>query len=70
MVIDIIQILKVHRNAFTNTYPPAVVAMLVGSILHMLWCLAYLIRGGKGAMFKASNVAGATVFFLLYHVGE
>ena len=70
MVIDIIQILKVHRNAFRTTYPPAVVAMLVASILQMLWALWFFVRKGKGAMFKASSHAGAVVFFLLFHVGE
>jgi len=69
MVIDIIQILKVRRNAFADTYPPAVVAMLVAAILQMLWALWYLIRGGRGAIFKASSYAGAVLFFLLFHAG-
>lgn len=70
MVIDIIQIIKVHRNVNDRTYPPAVVAMLVGAILQLLWTVWYLARSGRGVIFKASNVAAATVFFLLFHVGE
>ena len=69
MVIDIIQIVKVHQDRNSSTYPPAVVAMLVGAILQLLWTVWYLVRGGRGVIFKASNVAAATVFFFLYHVG-
>ncbi|KAK1927444.1 hypothetical protein DB88DRAFT_478074 [Papiliotrema laurentii] len=69
MVIDIIQILKVHENQYTSTYPPAVVALLVVSILQMIWGVWYLARSGRGAIFKASNVAGAVLFFFLFYVG-
>jgi hypothetical protein len=70
MVMDIIQIVKVHQDQNSSTYPPAVVAMLVAAILQMLWAVWYLARGGRGVIFKASNVAAATVFFLLFHIGK
>jgi len=70
MVIDIIQIVKVHEDQnSTAKYAPAVVAMLVASILQTLWATWYFMRSGKGAVFKASSVAGAVVFFTLFHVG-
>ncbi len=68
MVINIIQITKVRTGE--NTYPPAVVAMLVVSILQMLYMLYVLATSGKGKINKASNVAGATILFLLFNFGK
>jgi hypothetical protein len=68
MVLCIIQILKVHEGQ-NGAYPPAVVAMLVLSILQMLYLLYVIARSGKGAILKASSIAGAFVFFLLFNLG-
>lgn len=70
MVMDIIQIKKVHENQFTSAHAPAVVAMLVAAILQTIWCCWYLARGGRGAVFKASTVAATTLFFFLFQLGR
>lgn len=69
MVLDIIYIVKVHEDQNSQTYPPAVVAMLVMAILHVLFCLQYFMRSAKGAQNKASSIAGAMLFFALYGIG-
>ncbi|WVQ78736.1 hypothetical protein IAT38_000823 [Cryptococcus sp. DSM 104549] len=67
MIIDIIFVIKVRH--YTNDYPPAVIAMLVLSIVQFCWCLWYLAKSGKTAVFKASAVMGAMVFFACYNFG-
>jgi hypothetical protein len=69
MVLTIIQIIKVHENTFTSTYPPAVVALLVLSILQSLYTLGYLVSGGKTLVYKAAHVIGAFVFFWCFNFG-
>jgi len=69
MVLDIIMITKVHQDLNTSTYPPAVVAMLVLAILQLVYCLYYLVRGGRSVVFKAVNVLAAFGFFFLFNFG-
>jgi hypothetical protein len=68
MVIDIIQIVKVRTGE--NTYPPAVVAMLVCSICEMLWLVHYFIVSGKGPVWKASNAAAGALFWACFGFGQ
>ena len=68
MVIDIIQIVKVRTGE--NTYPPAVVSMLVASIIQMLYCLYYLSRSGRTKVFTASNAAAAIALLMIWQLGK
>ncbi|ORX33633.1 hypothetical protein BD324DRAFT_638967 [Kockovaella imperatae] len=69
MVLDVIYIVKVHENQYTQTYPPAIAASLVRSILHMLYCLGYFVTSAKGVAYQAKNIAMAMLFFALFGVG-
>ena len=70
MVLDIIYIVKVHEDQNSNTYPPAVVAMLVMAIVHVVFCLQYFVRGAKGPSCKASTIGGAFALFAVYGIGQ
>ena len=61
---------KVHENSFTKTYPPAVVAHLVCSILQFCWCIFVIARSHRGFMARAVNMMIAVVFFMAFGVGE
>ncbi|KAK4687620.1 hypothetical protein P7C73_g2489, partial [Tremellales sp. Uapishka_1] len=66
MVIDIIQIIKIHTGE--ATYPPAVVSQLTCSICQMCFCL-YVIAGGARKL-SASIIAGVTGFFACWSFGS
>ena len=70
MVLDIIYIVKVHENQNSQTSPPAVIVMLIGAILHVLFCVGYFVQSGKAPVYKAMNIASALLFFALWGVGE
>ncbi|AFR97826.1 hypothetical protein J008_05780 [Cryptococcus neoformans] len=63
-ILDIIMIIKVRH--YSNTYPPAVVALLVCSLLEALYCLWLLVKSGRGSAFRASAVEGALAFFACF----
>nr|ODN85189.1 hypothetical protein L203_05141 [Cryptococcus depauperatus CBS 7841] len=63
MVIDIIMIIKVRH--YVNSYPPAVVALLVASILEALYTLCLVLRR-RSVLAKASNVMSAIAFFTCF----
>ena len=72
MVIDIIMIKKVPNNTTpgSKSYPPAVIALLVASILEFFWCLFYLVRSARAALLRASAIAGTVAFLLIFVLGE
>lgn len=61
-------VIKVRH--YSNTYPPAVVALLVCSLLEALYCLWLLVKSGRGSAFRASAVEGALAFFACFSFGE
>lgn len=61
-------IIKVRH--YSHTYPPAVVALLVCSLLQALYILWLFIKSGKGFAFKARTFFGALVFFACFSFGE
>lgn len=68
MVIDIIGIVKVREGSDVRS--SATIAKLVGSILEMLWLLAYLVKSGRGKIFAASNMAAGFALWLVWQVGK
>jgi len=69
MVLDIIMITKVRDNVNDPTYPPAVVAMLVLSILQLLWGVYYFVCRGKTIVFRAKDVAIALAVCFCFNLG-
>ena len=67
MVINIIQILKVRIGE--NTYPPAVIAMLVASIIQACYLVSIILRSGRGWGLNAAGVMGALAFFAAFDFG-
>lgn len=63
-IIDIVMIIKVRH--YSHTYPPAVVALLVCSLLQALYILWLFVKSGRGFAFKASTFFGALVFFACF----
>ncbi|WVQ74531.1 hypothetical protein IAR50_004132 [Cryptococcus sp. DSM 104548] len=62
-IIDIIMILKVRH--YSNTYPPAVVALIVCSILEFLYVLTLMILS-KSKVFRATSVAAVIGLFTCF----
>ncbi|ADV20863.1 hypothetical protein I315_02019 [Cryptococcus gattii Ru294] len=63
-ILDIVMIIKVRH--YSNTYPPAVVALLVCSLLQALYILWLFVKSGRGFAFKASTFLGSLVFFACF----
>lgn len=61
-------IIKVRH--YSHTYPPAVVALLVCSLLQALYILWLFVKSGRGFAFKASTFFGSLVFFACFSFGE
>lgn len=51
-------------------YAPAVVALLVASLLQALYLLYPIVTGFRGNLNKASTHAGIMFFFFLFVLGE
>ncbi|ODN97387.1 hypothetical protein L198_03951 [Cryptococcus wingfieldii CBS 7118] len=62
-IIDIIMILKVRH--YSSTYPPAVVALIVCSILEWLYVLMLMIMP-RSNMFRATSVAAVIGLFTCF----
>ncbi|KAK8861489.1 hypothetical protein IAR55_002310 [Kwoniella newhampshirensis] len=67
-ILDIIMILKVQH--YSHTRPPAVIALLVSSLLQSMYTLYLLMSGGKGKKNSASTVMAATGFFASFTFGS
>jgi len=65
MVIDIIGIVKEHTGSHNR--PNAVIAMLVVSILQLVYCVALLATSGKALLGRAKHVIAAFGFFFLFN---
>nr|XP_031863021.1 uncharacterized protein CI109_001497 [Kwoniella shandongensis]KAA5530093.1 hypothetical protein CI109_001497 [Kwoniella shandongensis] len=61
-------ILKVRH--YSNDRPPAVIALLVSSLLQAMYCLYLLMTGGKGKKNSAGNVLALTSFFAAFTFGS
>ncbi|KAI9632505.1 uncharacterized protein MKK02DRAFT_30300 [Dioszegia hungarica] len=63
-VLNIIQIVKVKRGG--ETYPAAVVALLVATLLQTFHSVIQFARGSRGKMFVAKNIAIANGILALF----
>jgi hypothetical protein len=67
-VLNIIQIVKTKRGG--ESYPAAVVALLVATLLQTIHSVIQFARGGRGKLFVAKNVAIVNGVLALFVLGK